>query len=98
MAILVAGAAAPSFAQGAPADSQRRVVTGQGALGDWTTDAPGVRRHITLSDLPKPFATDPANNDARVVKRPEGAWPRVPDGFRVEEVASGLDNPRPVRV
>src|SRR5436309_11459558 len=78
-----------------PADA---VLTGQGALGDWTTDAPGVRRRITLSDLPRPFATDSATNDARIVKRPKDAWPRVPDGFQVEEFASGLDNPRLVRV
>jgi glucose/arabinose dehydrogenase len=82
----------------APSQAQQRVLTGQGALGDWTTDAPGVRRRITLSDLPKPFATGSATNDARIVKRPDGAWPRVPSGFQVEEFASGLDNPRLVRV
>src|SRR5207244_5137159 len=79
-------------------EAQRRVLTGQGALGDWTTDAPGVRRRITLSDLPKPFATQPVQNDARIVKRPDGAWPRVPSGFQVEEFANGLDNPRLIRV
>jgi glucose/arabinose dehydrogenase len=93
--LLLVGAAAPSLAQ---SDSQRRVVTGEGALGDWTTDAPGVRRRITLADLPKPFATESADNDARMVKRPKDAWPSVPDGFQVEEFASGLDNPRLVRV
>jgi glucose/arabinose dehydrogenase len=83
---------------GAPSQAQQRVLTGQGALGDWTTDAPGVRRRITLADLPKPFATESATNDARIVKRPDGAWPRVPNGFQVEEFASGLDNPRLIRV
>ena len=34
-----------------------RVLTGEGALGDWTTDAPGVRRRITVADLPRPYAT-----------------------------------------
>ena len=81
-----------------PSRGQERVLTGPGAMGDWTTDAPGVRRRITLQDLPKPFATDSATNDARVVKRPDGAWPRVPDGFEVEEFASGVDNPRLIRV
>ena len=38
------------------------VLTGPEALGDWTTDAPGVRRKITLDDLPKPFDTRSANN------------------------------------
>ena len=93
--LLLSGGAA---AQTGPANSKPPVLTGQGALGDWTTDAPGVRRRITLSDLPRPFATESATNDARVVKRPEGAWPRVPDGFQVEEFARGLDNPRLIRV
>jgi glucose/arabinose dehydrogenase len=92
--LFVGGASAQTGA----ADSKPRVLVGQGALGDWTTDAPGVRRRITLSDLPRPFATDSATNDARMVKRPEGAWPRVPDGFQVEEFARGLDNPRLIRV
>jgi glucose/arabinose dehydrogenase len=32
-----------------------------------------------------------------VVARPEGAWPQVPDGFKVEQYATGLDNPRTIR-
>src|SRR4051794_15344574 len=34
-----------------------RTLTGEAALGDWTTDAPGVRRRITVADLPPPNAT-----------------------------------------
>jgi glucose/arabinose dehydrogenase len=73
------------------------VLTGQGALGDWTTDAPGVRRRITVADLPAPYATGSVNNQPHDVKRPENAWPKVPAGFRVEEFLSGLDNPRLIR-
>lgn len=72
-------------------------LTGQGALGDWTTDAPGVRRRITLADLPKPFATSSVNNGPRLVQRPPGAWPKVPAGFKVEEFLTGLENPRLIR-
>jgi glucose/arabinose dehydrogenase len=72
----------------------RRVLTGENALGDWTTDAPGVRRRITTNDLPKPFATPSVDNGPRMVPRPEGAWPKVPAGFKVEEFAAGLNNPR----
>src|SRR5436305_910038 len=61
---------------------------------DWTQDAPGVRHKITLADLPPPFATKSANNGPRVVRRPAGAQLRVPDGFKVEEFASGFVNPR----
>ena len=81
----------------APAVPGGRVLTGQGALGDWTTDAPGVRRRITVADLPPPYATGSADNRPSEVKRPENAWPKVPAGFRVEEFLSRLDNPRLIR-
>ncbi len=73
------------------------VLTGQGAFGDWTTDAPGVRRRITLADLPKPFATRSVDSGSRVIRRPPNAWPQVPAGFKVEEFLTGLDNPRLIR-
>ena len=72
------------------------VLTGEAALGDWTTDAPGVRRLLTLKDLDAPYETKSANNRPKVVPRPEGAWPRVPAGFKVTTFAAGLDNPRVV--
>jgi len=74
----------------------KRTVTGQAALGDWTTDAPGIRRRITVADLPAPFATESANNGPYLVRRPEGAWPKVPAGFKVEQYMTGLDNPREI--
>jgi hypothetical protein len=75
----------------------QRVLTGSAALGDWTTDAPGVRRRITVADLPKPYESRSVNNQPRIVKRPEGAQPRVPAGFQVEEFAAGFTNPRLIR-
>ena len=69
-------------------------LTGKDALGDWTTDSPGVRRKLTLAELPKPGETESARNPARMVKRPEGAWPKAPEGFKVTEFATGLNNPR----
>ncbi|HKA35880.1 MAG TPA: sorbosone dehydrogenase family protein [Thermoanaerobaculia bacterium] len=94
LAITIA-AAGVLLAEGPP--QGERVLTGQGALGDWTTDAPGVRRKITVADLPAPFETKSVNNQPRVVKRPEGAMPKVPAGFEVEEFLGGLDNPRLIR-
>src|SRR5262249_10940103 len=82
---------------GAQAPSSEKVLTGQGALGDWTTDEPGMRRRITLADLPKPFATESADNHPGIVRRPAGAWPKAPAGFVVEEFATDLKNPRLVR-
>src|SRR5205814_5211717 len=64
------------------------------ATADWTQDAPGVRHKITLADLPPPFATKSANNGPRVVRRPASTQLRVPDGFKIEEYASGFVNPR----
>lgn len=74
------------------------LLTGQAALGDWTTDAPGVRRRITLAELPPPYATTSAENRAKKIPRPDGALPIVPPGFRVALFASGLTNPRMARV
>lgn len=73
-------------------------LTGQAAFGDWQSDAPGVRRKITIADLPAPFATESAGNSPRVVSRPQGAMPKAPDGFKVELLAEGLRNPRVLRV
>jgi glucose/arabinose dehydrogenase len=73
-----------------------RVLTGQAARGDWTTDAPGVWRRISPADLPQPYHTPSVDNGPRMVPRPDGASPKVPAGFRVEEFARGLENPRVV--
>jgi glucose/arabinose dehydrogenase len=78
-------------------ESSGRVLTGQGAFGDWTSDAPGVRRRITVADLPQPKPSTSVDNTPNIVKRPASAWPRVPAGFQVEEFATGLDNPRLIR-
>ncbi len=73
-----------------------RVLTGLDALGDWTTDAPGIRRRITVADLAPPYDTPSANNFPRPARRPDGAMPRVPKGFQVSEFAIGLNNPRKI--
>jgi glucose/arabinose dehydrogenase len=71
-----------------------RLLTGQDALGDYTTDAPGVRRKITVADLPKPFDTPSANNGPGYVAQPEGVTPKVKPGFVIDKFATGLRNPR----
>src|SRR6202521_613603 len=96
-ALLLAGGEAGSQQRRNGRSQPRKVLVGQGALGDWTTDAPGVRRRITTADMPPPYATRSADAGSRVVKRPEGAWPQVPAGFKVEEFAAGLSNPRLIR-
>jgi glucose/arabinose dehydrogenase len=85
-----------SNGSGARNDSQK-LLKGQGAYGDWREDAPGVRRLITPADLPKPYATQSANNSAVVVARPTNAWPQVLPGFQVDQIATGLSGPRLIR-
>src|ERR1043165_7918637 len=89
----------PSQSNGKTATTQKpKVLTGQGAAGDWSTDAPGVRRRITTADLPKPYLTESVQNGPKLIPRPAGALPVVPAGFKVEEFASGFKNPRLIRV
>jgi glucose/arabinose dehydrogenase len=64
---------------------------------DYRYEKPGTVRKISVSDLPKPFATESAQNGAEVVSRPESAWPVAPAGFKVELFATGLENPRLLR-
>jgi glucose/arabinose dehydrogenase len=73
---------------------RRGVLTGREALGDWTTDAPGVRRKVAVEDLTKPYDTPSAENHPKLVERPEGARPKAPEGFEVAEFAAGLKQPR----
>ena len=79
-----------------PADGTK-LLKGEGAYGGWREDAPGVRRLIEPADLPKPYATKSADNDARVVSRPSHAWPQALPGFKVDQIASGLSGPRLIR-
>jgi glucose/arabinose dehydrogenase len=64
---------------------------------DFRYEKPGTTRKITVNDLPKPFATQSAQNGAEVVSRPENAWPVAVAGFKVELFAAGLENPRLLR-
>jgi glucose/arabinose dehydrogenase len=77
--------------------SGHEVLTGDAAKGDWTSDAPGILRRLTLGDLPQPYATKSARNQPNSVSQPEGAWPKVPKGFVVAKFASELAAPRMIR-
>ncbi len=70
------------------------VLEGEGANGNWSAAAPGVRHHIDVKDLPAPFASESAREQPHVVDRPKDAQLHVPKGFEVSEYASGFDNPR----
>jgi hypothetical protein len=66
--------------------------------GDWHHAAPGLKHHITLADLPPPFATPSVGNGPQVVKQPANGRLAVPSGFTVRMFAAGFTNPRVVRV
>jgi glucose/arabinose dehydrogenase len=72
--------------------------TGRSAFGDYRGDGPGVRRHITIADLPAPYSTPSAQNGPNVVAPPPGAHPHAPPGFRVDVFAHDLLGPRLLRV
>ena len=75
---------------------RQQTVHGKDAMSDWSTDAPGVRRRITVADLPQPYATRGVDNGPRIVRRPEGAWPKAPAGFKVTQYITDLYNPREI--
>jgi glucose/arabinose dehydrogenase len=64
---------------------------------DYRFEKPGDVRKITLKDLPDPYSTDSAANAPKIVARPEGAWPKAPEGFTVGLYAAGLEEPREIR-
>lgn len=83
-----------AFAAFVPLSSAQEVLTGSAAMGDWTSDAPGVRRHLRVGDLPPPNEKENVTNRPKEIKKPEGATPKVPKGFTVSEFASDLKKPR----
>jgi glucose/arabinose dehydrogenase len=80
----------------AEAQQSANVRTGQAAYGDWRSDAPGVARLIRPSDMPSPGGQS-GSAHSRVVARPADAKLSAPAGFRVEQIASGLSQPRTLR-
>ena len=67
------------------------------AFSDYRSQSPGQSHHITLHDLPQPYATPSADMASHVIQRPANAWPKVPAGFSVQLYATGFHNPRLIR-
>lgn len=67
------------------------------AFSDYRTQRPGTVHKITVPDLPQPFATDAVGNSPRLISRPADGWPKAPQGFKVEQYAANLSNPRLIR-
>ena len=83
-----------------PASS--RVGSSGGANGspvftDFHGEKPGAVHHITVADLPAPYASESVDAGPQVVARPANAWPQAPNGFKVTQFATRLQNPRLIR-
>jgi glucose/arabinose dehydrogenase len=85
-------------AQGSQTDNPASAPAPGTDSGDWRRAAPGVQHHLTLADLPAPYSTTSSGNNPQVVKQPANASLSVPQGFTVRLFATGLSNPRIVRV
>lgn len=97
--LVLAGALSVSALMATTAMAQDgTTLTGKDAYGNWEKDSPGVTRHLTAKDLEAPQATQSVSNSPSTVPMPAGATPKVPAGFKVELVASGIDNPRAIRI
>lgn len=83
----------------APADSaaDSLVKTGKAAFGDWHSDAPGVRRHLRASDLPRADTAKSVANFPDKAKMPADVRLQLPKGLVAQLVASGLKSPRVIR-
>src|SRR3954469_6179622 len=66
-------------------------------FSDLRVEPAGVTHRITVADLPKPFATEAANNGPKLVPRPAGATPVGLPGYTVSQYVDGLENPRLIR-
>jgi len=89
--------AAGNAESGMDANPQHPVLTGQAAFTDALHESPGIRRHLTVADLPGPAPEQSVDNGPTVVARPANAWPIAPKGFKVDLYATNLDNPRLIR-
>jgi len=92
----IAGAAMPATDASVP-PARSNAPPPRAPFTDYRFEKPGTLRHITLTDLPAPYASESATNGPKIVARPEGAWPKAPVGFKVEQLATGFNNPRLMR-
>ena len=66
-------------------------------FSDYRFQYPGQVHKILIKDLPEPAIQTSAQNGPTIVSRPQNAWPKVPDGFKVQLYASGFENARLLR-
>jgi glucose/arabinose dehydrogenase len=90
--LVLLGIAAYAESGGSPASAPAPTAP----FTDYRSEKPGVTHKITPHDLPAPFVTKSATNGPRLVDRPKDAWPKGPEGFKVELFANGFQEPRKI--
>ena len=93
VAAFVLAATLPLLAQ-----TNSTLLEGKAAFGDWHADSPGTRRLIRPQDVLAPDSAQSVRNTVTNVHRTDAQKPIVPNGFEVNEFASGLEHPRLIRV
>jgi glucose/arabinose dehydrogenase len=94
---LKAGSGATELPAAAATGAKSNAPSPKPPFTDYRFEEPGKVRHITVEDLPEPYATQSATNGPKIVERPAGAWPKALPGFKVDLYATGLHNPRLMR-
>ena len=77
--------------------AQTPAASGQSPFVDYSQERPGAMRHVTVADMPPPYATKSVDNGPSLVARPPNAMPQAPEGFKVELYSSDVKNPRLIR-
>ena len=67
-------------------------------MGGFSMGGVGQRFELKASSLPAPYSRPPVGKAAPSIVRPDGAMPRVPEGFVASVFASGLSHPREMSV
>ena len=98
MALIASVLLALESPQNLSAIAATATLEGRAAYGNWRSDAPGIRRQIKAEDLPAPYASFSHATFPTVVKRPAEAQLKVAPGLEVRLFASGLVQPRLIRV
>jgi len=97
LGVALIGAAASLATAVYAAQTSGTVLKGSAAFGDWTSDKPGLTRHITPTDIPPPAPGEHVRNNSQVDARPAGATLQTMPGFTATEFASA-EGPRTIRV
>lgn len=96
--VLIATISSTALLMGSAAMAQAQdsgtVLKGADAFGGYDQNAPGVTRKIMAADNPAPDEAHSSANPADPIAQPDGAMPTVPEGYQIEKVADGIEQPR----